>query len=146
MRRTVRIWVTGVVLICTLAAGLLMLYYSGPKPQDKAAAFEQQSQKPQALPHNAAGMMPAVKDGQERQDWVEAKLEEHKDEIDQRDMEDFRIITAKLDMDHVIGLLNNPNVQEGKAHLKDYLHSVLTKSEYGRAKELFFQYIYILFE
>jgi hypothetical protein len=49
-------------------------------------------------------------------------------------------------MDHAIALLDNPDAAEGEEQLKAYLHSMLTAAEYGRAKELFFQYNYILFE
>ena len=61
-------------------------------------------------------------------------------------MDDFRSIIGKLDMDHAIALLDNPDAAEGEEQLKAYLHSMLTAAEYGRAKELFFQYNYILFE
>ena len=81
-----------------------------------------------------------------QEEWIEAKLEQYRDQIDEADVEDFRSIIGKLDMDHAIALLDNPDGQAGEEALKAYLRKTLTAEEYERAKELFFQYNYILFE
>jgi hypothetical protein len=91
-------------------------------------------------------VFPDITDEQKRQQWIEAKLEEYKDEIDEADVEDFRRIIGKLDMSHAISLLDNPDLAAGEAELKAYLHSVLTDSEYQRTKQLFAKYNHILFD
>ena len=53
-------------------------------------------------------------------------------------MDDFRSIIGKLDMDHAIALLDNPDAAEGENSLR-HLHSMLTATEYGRGRT-FLQY------
>lgn len=79
-------------------------------------------------------------------DWLELRIEKHKAEIQSQDLEDFRAITAKLDQTYVQSLSIDGFTVEEQAALKDYLHSKLTETEYGRAKQLFSTYSYLMEE
>ncbi len=80
------------------------------------------------------------------EDWVEQKINENRDAIDDADLNDFRTIIGKLDMDYISKLSENLGTEEGELEFKGYLHSRLTDTEYSRSKELFIKYRDILFD
>ncbi len=79
-------------------------------------------------------------------EWVDRKIEEHRDEILESDLTDFRNIIGKLDIAYANSLLENSDAEQGFEDFKQYIHSVLTDGEYVRAKELFSTYNFILEE
>lgn len=115
------------------------------QPEETAGQPEESTGEPEET-EEPEELLETIKDVQTREEWIEAKLEQYSDQIDEADVEDFRSIIGKLDMDHAVALLDNPDGAQGEEQLKTYLRSTLTTEEYGRAKELFFQYNYILFE
>lgn len=79
------------------------------------------------------------------QSWVEAKIAENLDRIADEDLDDFRTIIGKLDMDHINAILEgriDPDIEDS---LRTYLRSRLNGAEYERAKELFVTYEHLLF-
>ncbi len=115
------------------------------EPPEESTEPSQETGEPQET-GQPEDILDTIKGTQTREEWIEAKLEQYRDQIDEADVEDFRSIIGKLDMDHAIALLDNPDGQAGEEALKAYLRKTLTAEEYERAKELFFQYNYILFE
>lgn len=97
----------------------------------------------QEVPTVEDEIVPIVLEEESREDWVEAKIEEYRDEIAEGDIADFRHIIGKLDMNYAMGLLDKEN---GETHLKAYMRAKLTAQEYERSKELFLLYNYIIFE
>lgn len=77
--------------------------------------------------------------------WVEAKIRKHRDEIDDEDLDDFRRIYSKVDINFIQGLAKDGYTDEEFEQLKSYLRSTLG-GDYERAKELFFNYSYLLNE
>lgn len=77
--------------------------------------------------------------------WVERKIREHRDEISDYDLADFRRIYSKVDIGYIQGLGRDGYDEEETAELKAYLQRTLG-GDYDRAKELFFEYSYILEE
>lgn len=80
------------------------------------------------------------------QNWLERKIEEHKDEIDELDLKDFRAIITKLDQPYIKQLAVDGFTGEEQGKLKAHLLERLTDSEYERGKELFRKYSYLLDE
>ena len=79
-------------------------------------------------------------------DWLEQKIEEHKEEIDEQDLADFRVIIDKINQEQIRIWSEGGFTTEEQDLLKEHLHSRLTESEYLRAKELFTEYRYLLEE
>ncbi|MDW7671874.1 MAG: hypothetical protein SCK57_02755 [Bacillota bacterium] len=81
------------------------------------------------------------------QTWVEAKIEENRDLIADEDLDDFRAIIGKLDMNHINDILERRVAQDVPMEdaLRTYLRSRLNAAEYERAKELFVTYEHLLF-
>lgn len=77
--------------------------------------------------------------------WVDRKIEEHRDEIDSDDLADFRRIYSSVDIGYIQGLMEDGLDDEETSQLKAYLRSTL-RSDYERAKELFYKYSYLLSE
>lgn len=77
--------------------------------------------------------------------WVEEKIRKHRDEINDEDLEDFRRIYSKVDINFIQGLAKDGYTDEEFEQLKAYLRSTL-RGDYERAKELFFNYSYLLNE
>lgn len=78
--------------------------------------------------------------------WLEMKIEEHKDEIDEEDLKDFKAIVAKLDQPFIKEMSVDGFDGEEQEELKMHLRERLTNDEYDRGKELFFKYNYLLDE
>ncbi len=77
--------------------------------------------------------------------WVDRKIEEHRDEIDSDDLADFRRIYSSVNIGYIQGLLSDGLDDEETSQLKAYLRSTLG-GDYERAKELFYEYSYLLSE
>lgn len=78
--------------------------------------------------------------------WLERKIEEHRDEIDDEDLDDFRAIVAKLNQRYIKTLAMDGFTGEEQDALKEHMHQRLSDKEYARAKELFYKYSYLLEE
>lgn len=78
-------------------------------------------------------------------DWVERKIQEHRDEIDDDDLEDFRRLYSRVNIAYIQGIVNDGLDDEGMTQLKSYLRNTLG-GDYERAKELFYKYSYLLSE
>lgn len=76
--------------------------------------------------------------------WLEQKIEEHKDEIEEKDLADFRVIVKKLDQPFIKKLSIDGFNGEEQELLKEHMNERLTESECKRAKELFFEYSFLL--
>jgi hypothetical protein len=76
--------------------------------------------------------------------YLDATIEEHRDEISDDDLNDGLSIGDKIDRSIVVGYLEDGLTEEEKVALKAYLHSVLTDAEYETMVELFYRYNYIL--
>lgn len=80
------------------------------------------------------------------QGWLERKIEEHKDEINEQDLKDFKAIIKKLDQPYIKELSIDGFTGEEQELLKAHLRERLTNNEYERGKELFRNYSYLLDE
>ncbi|HOM03220.1 MAG TPA: hypothetical protein PLH43_10375 [Acetivibrio sp.] len=80
------------------------------------------------------------------QEWIDKKIEEHKDEILDEDLADFRRIFPKVDIGYVQSLGSGGYTDEETEELKNYLYKTLGAADYERAKILFYRYSYILDE
>ena len=118
-----------------------------PLPLDSDPRQDERPSEPNGIePDEPEAFSEAIQEAKARKKWMDAKLEQYREQIDAEDLEDFESIIGKLDMDHAAALLDNPDAAEGEEQLKAYLHSMLTADEYNRAKELFFKYDYILLD
>lgn len=75
--------------------------------------------------------------------WVEMKIQKHKDEIDPQDLEDFRRIFPRIDQGYIQSLTVDGLTSDETDELKVYLGRTLG-GDYERAKELFYRYNYLL--
>ncbi|ABN52597.1 MAG TPA: hypothetical protein DEF39_12775 [Hungateiclostridium thermocellum] len=91
----------------------------------------------------ASGNKKPVKGSQE---WIEKKIQEHRDEILDEDLADFRRIFPKVDINYVQSLGKDGYTDEETEELKRYLYKTLGEADYERAKILFYRYSYILEE
>lgn len=66
------------------------------------------------------------------------------DEILPEDVEDFRRIISKLDLEYINSIVDKELNEENMDKLRVYLHSRLNDEEYQRAKELFIAYSHLL--
>lgn len=80
------------------------------------------------------------------QEWVERKIEEHRDEILDEDLADFRRIYSKVDIGYVQSFGKDGYTDEETEQLRAYLRSTLGGADYERSKILFYRYSYILEE
>lgn len=76
--------------------------------------------------------------------WLENKIKKYESEIDPVDLEDFRVILAKLDQALIKGLAAGGFTNEEAAKLIKHMKQNLTDKEYVRSKELFKRYNYLL--
>lgn len=76
--------------------------------------------------------------------WLEQKIEEHKDEIEDEDLANFKSIIKKLDQPFIKKLSIDGFDIEEQELLKKHLNERLTQSECERAKGLFFKYSFLL--
>lgn len=79
-------------------------------------------------------------------DWVEARIQKHRDEIHDDDLEDFRRIMKKLDLGHIGAIVNGEIAGDMDQLLRDYLLSQLDSREYERSKTLFLLYNHLMYE
>lgn len=114
-----------------------------PSPDDlskntdiKASPSPVVSKKPSA---------PEPTKNKESADWVERKIQEHRDEIDDEDLEDFRRLYSRVNIAYIQSIVNEGLDDEGITQLKSYLRNTLG-GDYERAKELFYKYSYLLSE
>ncbi len=99
-----------------------------------------------AVTENAPAYTPAPSPAREPpEDWVEAKIQRHRDEIDPGDLSDFRRIYPKVDQGYIESLAGDGYTEEEMNQIKAYLKSMLG-GDYERAKELFYKYSYLLSE
>lgn len=85
------------------------------------------------------------KENNESLSWVERKIQEHRDEIDDDDLGDFRRIYSSVNIAYIQSLMDEGLDDEGMTELKTYLRNTLG-GDYERAKELFYEYSYLLSE
>ena len=76
--------------------------------------------------------------------WMEMAIEANRDKIDQKDLDDFYAIIAKLDQTQIYAWADNGFTGEEQKLLISHLHARLNDSEYVRAKQLFSEYNFIL--
>lgn len=88
---------------------------------------------------------PTKKENSQSGSWVERKIQEHRDEIDDDDLADFRRIYSSVNIGYIQGLTSDGLSAEESEQLKAYLKSTLG-GDYERAKELFYEYSYLLSE
>lgn len=79
-------------------------------------------------------------------DWIEARIQEHRHEIHDDDLEDFRIIIGKLDMGHIKAIVNGEIPGDMDQSLREYLLCQLDGREYERSKTLFLLYNHLMYE
>ncbi|NLP14092.1 MAG: hypothetical protein GX383_06390 [Clostridium sp.] len=79
------------------------------------------------------------------EEWIERKIREHRNEILDEDLSDFRRIYSKVDIAYLqsfgSGGYSNEETEKAKKYLRDTLGA-----DYERAKILFYRYSYILNE
>ncbi|HEY9061620.1 MAG TPA: hypothetical protein VIO64_14095 [Pseudobacteroides sp.] len=75
--------------------------------------------------------------------WIDAKLDEYKNDIDPSDIPDIKRIYSRIDIGYVQGISQSGMTDEATQQIKDYLRKTLG-SDYERAKELFYTYSYLL--
>lgn len=107
---------------------------------------------PKASGDNVSGSQgkeePSVADAPKKgsQEWIDKKIEEHKNEILNDDLADFRRIFPMVDISYVQSLGSGGYTDEETEKLKSYLYGTLGGADYERAKILFYRYSYILEE
>ena len=79
-------------------------------------------------------------------DWVEARIQKHRNEIHEDDLEDFRLIMNKLDLGHISAIVNGEIPGDVEQLLREYLLSQLDGREYERSKTLFLLYNHLMYE
>lgn len=103
------------------------------------------SPEPGGAVNTAVKPTPTAKENSQSGSWVERKIQEHRDEIDDDDLEDFRRIYSLVDIGYIQSLTNDGLSAEETEQLKAYLKSKLG-GDYERAKELFYEYSYLMSE
>ena len=79
-----------------------------------------------------------------KESGIEQLIAEAGDEILPGDVEDFRRIISKLDLEYINSIVDEELDEENMDRLRAYLHSRLSDEEYRRAKELFVSYSHLL--
>lgn len=80
------------------------------------------------------------------EEWAEKKIEEHKDEIAKKDLEDFKNIIEEIGSDEIKEDMKGGFSEEEQYKLYSEMKDKLTKEEYERARALFEKYSWILSE
>jgi hypothetical protein len=80
------------------------------------------------------------------QEWIELKIRENGHLIKDQDLQDFRSIIGKLDVEHMRSLMKESNSEKMYENINNYLKSKLSMEEIERAKELFALYSKIVFQ
>lgn len=92
---------------------------------------------------NSPSDPPPAKKGSD--EWIERKIQEHRNEILDEDLSDFRRIYSKVDIGYLQSFGINGYSDEETEKAKKYLRDTLG-GDYERAKILFYRYSYILNE
>lgn len=77
--------------------------------------------------------------------WVEARIQKYRDEIDDADLADFRRIYPRVDIGYVQSVGEGGYTEDELQEVKVYLRKTLG-GDYERAKELFYKYSYLMSE
>lgn len=101
--------------------------------------------KPMASEGSKIEPTPKATKNSESVNWVDRKIQEHRDEIDDDDLEDFKRIYSSVNIGYIQSLMDAGLDNEGMSKLKSYLKNTLG-GDYERAKELFYRYSYLLSE
>lgn len=80
------------------------------------------------------------------EEWAEKKIEEHKDDIEQKDLQDFKIIVEEIGTEKINEDLKGGLSAEEQKELYAGMKNKLTEEEYERARALFEKYNWILSE
>ncbi|OPZ84458.1 MAG: hypothetical protein BWY74_04194 [Firmicutes bacterium ADurb.Bin419] len=112
-------------------------------PKNTESSVEEASPEPVATLSPVIEPTPTKKNNSGS--WVDRKIEEHRDEIDSDDLADFRRIYSSVDIGYIQGLMQDGLDDEETSKLKAYLRNTLG-GDYERAKELFYEYSYLLSE
>lgn len=83
--------------------------------------------------------------GKGSEEWIERKIREHRNEILDEHLSDFRRIYSMVDIGYLKSLMNDGYTDENTEKAKKYLRQTLG-GDYERAKILFYRYSYILNE
>ncbi len=86
-----------------------------------------------------------TKSQEQPSNWVEEKIQKHRDEIDPDDLADFRRIYPRVDIGYVQSAGKDGYTSEEMNEVKAYLRSTLG-GDYERAKELFYKYNHLISE
>lgn len=114
-------------------------------PKKTESNVEESSPEPVATLSGVVEPTPVKTTEKNSGSWVDRKIEEHRDEIDSDDLADFRRIYSSVDIGYIQGLMDGGLDDEETSQLKAYLRSTLG-GDYERAKELFYEYSYLLSE
>lgn len=114
-----------------------------PSPDSLSKNADNASPTPSKLDNKEPSAKPTK--SKESEDWVDRKIREHRDEIDDGDLEDFRRIYSMVNIVYIQSIINDGLDDEGTTKLKSYLRNTLG-GDYERAKELFYKYSYLLSE
>lgn len=68
-------------------------------------------------------------------------LEEYQDEIDQKDIEQGKVLLEKLDLNYLLSFDRNNLTEDQKQEIKNYLQGQLSSQEYEKVLELIGKYI-----
>ncbi|HEX2947237.1 MAG TPA: hypothetical protein VHT96_14935 [Clostridia bacterium] len=80
------------------------------------------------------------------EEWAEKKIEEHKDVIEQKDLEDFKNIIEEIGTRELSEDMKDGLSTEEQNKLYNEMKNTLTQDEYERARTLFEKYNWILSE
>ncbi len=106
------------------------------KPLQTQTASVGYYQEPTPVPTNVQ---------EEPLNWVEARIQKHRDEIDDADLADFRRIYPRVDIGYVQSVGEDGYTEDELQEVKAYLRKTLG-GDYERAKELFYKYNYLMSE
>ncbi len=104
------------------------------KPLQTQTASGGYYQEPTPVPTNVQ---------EEPLNWVEARIQKYRDEIDDADLADFRRIYPRVDIGYVQGVGEGGYTEDELQEVKAYLRKTLG-GDYERAKELFYKYSYLM--
>ncbi|AEV69383.1 hypothetical protein [Acetivibrio clariflavus] len=118
------------------------------KNEDKNTKDDYKISSPNPVVSNPDNKKPDAEPtaNKESEDWIERKIREHRNEIDDEDLGDFRRIYSRLNIAYIQSIMNEGLDDEGMTKLKSYLRNTLGTADYERAKELFYKYSYLLSE
>ncbi len=100
---------------------------------------------PKPMVSDGSKIEPEATKNSESVSWVDRKIREHRDEIDDGDLADFKRIYSSVNIGYIQSLMDAGLDDERMTELKSYLRNTLG-GDYERAKELFYRYSYLLSE